>query len=282
MLPLQGQLDSRKGAFRNFLRKTIPAEIESKVRKAASKGRLNIQGELRQLKDAHWKTLQAAVRKEGTFHGRRHINLPNDFALQFESPVAEVWSLEILKDIRVETRDFADYECSEVTRVLNWAHTQGEKKSTRLLEALVEKANQRRQQVNAVGKEAVNELRNKIRIDLIKKIEPHIRRKCQKFVQNNQHVGIGVKDRMLALFDELKDEVVEAAEGPATVLLVEKFEEVEKEILSAFGENFAPLQDAADALLQRKGKNIQQDDDQIAAAIEAALLNIPKTLESVA
>ena len=282
LLPLQSQLDSRKGAFRNFLRKTIPTEIESKVRKAASKARQNIQGELRQLRDAHWKTLQAAVRKEGTFHGKRHINLPNDFALQFESPVAEVWSLEILKDLRVETRSFADYECSTVTSVLDWARTLGEKKSTRLLEALVEKANQRRQQVNAVGKEAVNELRNKIRTELIKKIEPHIRRKCQKFVQNNQHVGSGVKNRMLDLFDELKDEVVEAAEGPATELLVEKFKEVEKEILSAFGENFAPLQDAADALLQRKGKNIQQDDVQIAVAIEAALSNMPRTLESVA
>lgn len=136
--------------------------------------------------------------------------------------------------------------------------------------------------MNAVGKEAVNELRNKIRTELIKKIEPHIRRKCQKFVQNNQHIGSGVKNRMLALFDELKDEVVEAAEGPATELLVEKFKEVEKEILSAFGENFAPLKDAADALLQRKGKNIQQDDVQSAVAIEAALSNMPRTLESVA
>ena len=136
--------------------------------------------------------------------------------------------------------------------------------------------------MNAVGKEAVDELRKKIRTELFNKIEPHIRRRCQKFVQDKQHEGSGVKNRMLQLFDDLKDEVVAAAEGPATELLVEKFKEVEKEILLAFGENFEPLKKGAAALLQRKGKNIQQDDIQIAVAIEAALSNMPRTLESVA
>jgi GTP-binding protein EngB required for normal cell division len=282
LLPRQRELDSRKGAFRNFLRETIPTQIESKVREASTKARQDIQSDLRKLKDAHWKTLQAAVRKEGTFNGKRYINLPNDFALRFESPVAEVWSMKILRELRSATREFADYECSEVKSVSDWARKQGEKKSTRLLDALVGQAEQRSQQMNAVGKEAVDELRNKIRKELIKKIEPHIRRKCQKFVQDKQHVGSGVKNRMLELFDELKVEVVAAAAGPATELLVEKFKEVEKEILSAFGVNFEPLKEAADALLQRKDKDIQRDDVQIAVSIEAALSNMPRTLESVA
>src|SRR3954447_26950039 len=116
---------------------------------------------MNKLHGAHWKTLQAAVRREGTFYGSRHINLPHDFALRFEEPVAEVWSREILVEVRRETREFAEYQSSAVTQVLNWARRQGVRTSTRLLEALVEAVKQHRQQVNAVGKEAVDELRDK-------------------------------------------------------------------------------------------------------------------------
>jgi hypothetical protein len=272
MAPLQREFDTRRGGFRNFLRKTIPTQIQARVETASNKTRKDIQGYLRKLRDAHWKTLQAAVRKEGTFYGARHINLPHDFALRFEEPVAEVWSREILVDVRRETREFAEYQSGAVTQVLDWARGQGIRVSTRLLEALVEAVKQHRQQVNAVGKEAVDDLRDKVREELIKKIEPHIRRKCQKFVTDKKDFGTGVKDRMLTLFDELGEEVVAAAAVPAVNLLVDKFKEVDKEILAAFGEHSDPLGEAADALIQRQEKSLQSEDGQLAIAIDSALV----------
>lgn len=275
MAPLQREFDTRRGGFRSFLRKTIPAQIEARVQTASSKASKDIQSYLGKLRDAHWKTLQAAVRKEGTFYGSRHINLPNDFALRFEAPVAEVWSREILVDIRRETREFSDYQSGAVTEVLDWARGQGIRVSTQLLEALVEVVKQNRQQVNAVGKEAVDELRDQVRRELIKKIEGPIRRKCQKFVADQKDHGIGVKSRILELFEQLAEEVVDAAAVPAVGLLVEKFKEVDKEILAAFGGHNEPLGEAADALIQRQERNVQRKDDQLGVAIESALAALP-------
>jgi len=275
MAPHQREFDTRRGEFRAFLRKTMPAKIEGKVASASETARKAIYGDLSKLQDAHWKTLQAAVRREGTFYGSRHINLPHDFALRFEEPVAEVWSRDILAAVRRETRAFADYESSAVTQVLEWSREQGIRVSTRLLEALVTAVKERRQQVNAVGRDAVDDLRDKVRAELIKEIEAPIRSKCRKFVADNQHFGTGVKDRILQLFSVLAGEVVTVAAGRASAVLVERFKEVDQEILAAFREHGDPLKEAAEALIQRQEKNAQREDAQLAKAIEAALAAMP-------
>ncbi len=277
--PLQREFDTRRGGFRNFLRQTIPTQIEARVQKASDKARKDIQSDLKKLRGAHWKTLQAAVRKEGTFYGSRHINLPHDFALRFEEPVAEVWSREILVDVRRETREFAAYQSRVVTQVLEWAKPQGINVSTRLLEALVESVSQHQQQVNAVGKEAVDDLRDKVRSELIKKIEVHIRTRCKRFVADQKDFRTGVRSRILELFEELGDEVVAAALIPAVCLLTEKFKEVDKEILAAFREHSDPLDEAADALVQRQEKSLQHEaakDGKLLIAIDAALRATPE------
>lgn len=273
--PLQREFDNRKGGFRNFLRETVPANIQARVESASTEAKKGIRRDLRALQDAHWKTLQAAVRKEGTFYGRRHINLPHDFALRFESPVAEVWGREILTDVRKKTREFADYESGAVSGVLNWARRGGVRTSTKLLEALLEDVKQRRQHVNAVGKEAIEELRDKVRSEMIKKIEGPIRRKCKKFVEDEKDFGRGVKARILELFDELAEFVVEAAAEPARELLVQRFKEVDKEILEAFGEHTNPIDEARDALLQRREAALRKNDEALSRLIESAEAETP-------
>lgn len=277
--PLQREFDTRRGGFRNFLRKTIPTLIQSKVDEASQKARKSIMSDLKKLEDAKWNTLRAAVRKEGVFDGSRQINLPHDFALRFEEPVAEVWSRQILVEIRRETKAFAEYQADAVTKVLDWARQQGIRRSTRLLEALVESVKQHRQQVNAVGKEAVDELRSKVRTELIKRIEDPIRRKCRRFVNDQKDVGTGVKSRILSLFEQLAEEVIESAAAPAVELLVTRFKEVDKEILAAFGDHSEPLTEAAEALIQRQEKRLEAEDPQVvwlAEAIETALADAPQ------
>jgi hypothetical protein len=122
------------------------------------------------------------------------------------------------------------------------------------------------------------ELRDKVRAELIKKIEDPIRRKCQKFVADQQDSGTGVRLRILDLFDELGEEVVEAAAAPAISLLVERFHEVDKEILAAFGEHSEPLTEATEALIQRHENHTGQKDEQavqLALSIEAAVAAMP-------
>jgi hypothetical protein len=163
--------------------------------------------------------------------------------------------------------------------VLEWAREQGIRRTTRLLEALVDSVKQHRQKVNAVGKEAVDDLRQNVVAELIKKIEAPIRRKCQAFVKAELDVGTGVRDRILELFDQLADDVVEAASTPAISLLVERFKEVDKEILTAFGDHSEPLNEAAEALIQRQEKKMKTEDtqaDKLSAAIEVALVETSK------
>src|SRR5207244_1424856 len=99
---------SRQGAFREFLKNTIPQRIEALVKEASRKAEKDIDLYLASLRYAHWSTLRAAVRRGGTFHGSRHIDLPNDFALRFEEPIAEVWGKAILKEVRSKTKEFGD------------------------------------------------------------------------------------------------------------------------------------------------------------------------------
>jgi len=239
----------------------------------------------RNIREAHWKTLQAAVRREGAYSGSKHINLPKDFSLKFEGPVAEVWSRGILAEVRKETREFATYQSGSVNLILDWSRGQGFRVSTRLLEALVEAVDQHRQQVNAVGKEAVDELREQVRNELGEHILANIRRKCKKFVDGKNDAGTGVKSRIVDLFEELADDVVKAAEEPAIKLLVERFRQVEREVNAAFGEHSDPLNEAADALIQRQEKRADKIDAQaieLKKHIAAALAGIPEDVASPA
>lgn len=276
LAPLRREFDTRRGGFRAFLRKTIPAKIEAKVELGSSQAQKSIRKYLNKLRDAHWKTLQASVRREGTFYGRLHINLPKDFSLTFEEPIAEVWSRELLVEIRKETKEFADYQADVINQVLDWARQNGTRVSLRLLEALVGEVKERRQQLNAVGREAVEELRDKVREQLIKTIEGPIRRKCKKFVNDQKDAGSGVKIRILNLFDQLAEDVVAAAAEPAATLLTERFKEVEGEILKAFRDHSDPLEEAAEVLLQKKEKDAWRIDGNLKKAVSEACQKMPQ------
>jgi hypothetical protein len=279
--PRQREFDTRRGAFRAYLRQTIPAQIDAKVSNASVIAQKEIRSYLNSLRYAHWGTLRAAVRRSGSFFGARHIQLPHDFALKFEEPVAQVWSTAILQSLRRETASFSSYQADMLSEVLAWAKSSGIKVTTKLLEALVEDVQQQKQRLNAVGKEAVEELRATVRAQLLQKIEGPIRKRCEKFVEDGDDIGPGVKDRILNLFDELAEDAVVTAKTPAIELLTGRFKEVEKEIVAAFKEHSNPLEEAADALLQRFDRQLQNSGRKAAETLPrllAAVAAIPDEL----
>lgn len=234
---LKQEFDNRKGFFRAFITSEILTQIKLVVTEASVNARKEVYAFLSGLKIAHWNTLRAAVRKGGTHHGARHINLPRDFALRFEEPIAEKWGKTLLCEIRKRTKDYADDSVKHVERILDWAKQQGAKVKTDSLEAQVALLKADAQKINAVGTEAVDELREEVKNSLIKKIENPIRKRCESFVEKNQHIGSGVKQRILALFSELADETIEAATEPAIELLTNRFRRVEKQIRKLFDEH---------------------------------------------
>ena len=246
------EYDTRRGQFRAYLKQTMPEKIRSKVSAAADTARKEIEAYLENhIGQAHWKTLQATVNRGGSYNGKRVIKLHQDLALRFEEPVAEVWSRTLLSDVRKETRDFANYQVQVIEEVVRWAKTRNIRVPTKLIEALAKDIDAHRRGVDTVGKEAIEELKSAVNARLSKRIEGPIRRKCNKFVLDRQNEGPGIKRRIEDLFKGLAEETVQSASEPTIDLLVELFQDVEKQIVHQFKTHEDPIQEAEEILVQR-------------------------------
>lgn len=265
--PLRKEFNVRRGAFREFLKSTLPVRIEQLVASARAVSNKEILKYLRTLEDARWNTLRAAVRREGTFHGAQHINLPVDFALHFEEPIAQVWGKSILTEIRSRTKEFADDCVALVDQVVEWAKGQGARVQTQLVLAQRDEIKSDAKKLEAVGREMVNELREEVKIHLIREIEGPIRKRCRDFMRRNEDVGAGVKGRILGLFRELAEEATEAAAGPAIQILTTRFRAVEQEILAVFQQYQDPLTSAAEAIVASHETRLKRSDAQRRKAI---------------
>jgi GTP-binding protein EngB required for normal cell division len=271
---LRLEFSNRQGAFREFLKSTLPIQIAKVVTEASVKARKEVYAYMQDLRFAHWKTLQAAVRRGGTFYGSRHIDLPRDFALRFEEPIAEVWGKTLLREIRKRTKEYAEDSVAQVERILTWAKAQGAKAKTTILEAQVEVIKTDAQKLNAVGKEAVEELREEVKNGLIKKIETPIRRKCKSFVDAHSDEGAGVKGRILDLFGELADVTIEAATEPAIELLTDRFRQVDEQIRAVFDEHQEyndPITSASNAIVTSHEDKLRRSDKKKREAVLSTL-----------
>jgi len=257
--PLRAELQNRKGAYRQFLRGTVPEIIEQLVEKAKARATGDLDAYLDTLQNYHWKTLQATVRHGGIFLGSRVVNLPRDFALRFEEPIAEVWGKDLLQRIRAETKLFAEAVAAILELVVDWAHKQGDPVKIDALEALVEVVRVDAERAGSVGKEAVDAMRDRIKNELPREIEEPIRKHCQEFVLSNKHVGTGTKDRTMVLFRRLSRDTVTLAAGIAKHLLGDRCGEVEKEILAVFHNHEGMLDGAVDAIASSEAARLAKD-----------------------
>ena len=277
---LRARFSNRQGAYREFLKSTLPTLISKNVTEASVKAREEVYAYMQDMQFYHWNTLKAAVVRGGTYAGAKHIDLPKDIALRFEEPIAETWGNALLKEIRRRTKEFAEDSVALVEEILVWAKQQGAKVKTTLLEAEVDLIREDAKQLNAVGKEAVNELRQKVQTGLVNKILPKIRRKCDEFVKEGEHIGPGVKDRILRLFRKLSNDAVDSATEPAIDLLTEKFHEVEREILGVFKEHKEhndPIEAAVNAIVASHEQRIERGDRKKKQAVLEGLDSIAKS-----
>lgn len=260
--PLREEFRARQGGYRTFLKESLPQNIEKVVLEASLTANKAVRAYLRKLRDAHWKTLQAAVKREGTYYGARHIDLPADFSQAFEDPVAEAWSKTILTELRKRTNEFSKDCLTFVDQVVEWARSKGGRVQPRLIEAQRDAIAADTKHLATVGKTAVNDLRDRVKSELFNAIEGPIRKRCRKFVDDNSHVGTGVRNRILDLFDQLADTAIEAARAPAVKVLLENYQVVEQEILDAWKNHNDPLKAAADAIAASHEDSVKRSDAQ--------------------
>ncbi len=260
--PKRRDLLSRQGAFREFLKETVPVEIERLVEKASRDAEEAIRQYLRSLGDVHWATLRATVRRGGAFVGSRHIDIPVEFSLRFEEPVALAWSKGVLAKLRKRTSELGSDYIEHVEEVAKWADQQGKRVAPKVVEALRDQMKSDMKQLAEVGKEAVSELRDKVRGDLLNKIQPVIRRRCQRFVDDMQDRGSGTKRRILDFFDDLVPAVTNSAREAATSILRDNYLEVEQEVRKALRMYEHPLEKARDAIVASHEQRIRRSDAQ--------------------
>lgn len=265
LAPKQSELEVRQGAFREFLRESLPAQIDARVGEASMQGKDEITRYLRNLGDLHWSTLRATVRKGGAHVSSKgqHIDLPNQLALRFEEPVAVVWSKHVLSALRRRTKELGEDYVAMVGEVVHWARGQEARVKPRVVEALHHSLDLQTKELSSVGKDAVDELKSKVRTELYAKLVRRVRHRCEQFVEKQQDKGSGVKQRILALFhEELAASVVEEARPVAAKVLLENYSEVQQEIGQRFAAYRNPLEAARDGIVQSHEDGVRRSDAQ--------------------
>lgn len=280
--PLQRELETRNGAFREFLRNGTKAEIKTHVAGATESAQKDIGRYLRKLDDLHWATLRATVRRGGV-HERGsdslRIDLPTQLAHRFEDPVAIVWSKEILATIRTRTRELGDDYVALVGDVVGWAREREARVPARVVEALHEQLKAQTRGLATVGREAVDDLKKRVQQELHKKLDEKIRELCAEFVRKRRDQGEGTKARILDLLKtELPADIAEAGRAVVTRVLLANYGDVEKEIGDRLAEYSNPLEQARDALVRSHEDGVRRSDAQkrrrvldAAAEIRAAM-----------
>lgn len=285
MKPRREELLRRQGAFFEFLNRGVSQQISHMVSIARDQSSRAIDKYMRHLGTAHWATLRASVKRGGAYSGARDIDLPKEFALRFEEPIADAWSKEILRNLRAHTREYGKDCLTLALELTNWAeqqrgrvHSKEAKKQYGSLETNAKK-------LEEVGKESAREMRDEVRARLVPLIEKRIRQACADFVSRNRHVGPGVKQRILDLYNELAQEAAAIAEEPAKDLLQRVYREAKKDIMVASTDFQDPLTPIANAIVATDEQEIMRADaskrQEVLAKSRAVLLELPAISEEL-
>jgi GTP-binding protein EngB required for normal cell division len=263
--PRKIEVAARGGAFREYLDTTFSVEISRYVLEARLSAQIEVNKYLSEMRQTHWGTLKATVVRGGAFvssKGRR-VDLAGDIAQRFQEPMAAVWSRKLLTSIRKRTRDYATALQSVVEEVCVWADQQAETEiQKQTLERQRTLMKTRVALLSEVGNDAVDDLKDTIKRELMKCIEPAIRKRCETFRDRGDAYGPGVKQRILELFDELASSSVTAAAEPAEKLLQRRFGAVRDEINASLDSWGDPLQETADAIVEREEQRRLRSDAQ--------------------
>jgi GTP-binding protein EngB required for normal cell division len=261
--PKRKEYDRRVGAFREFLDQTVQAKIETLVLEARGVAETEVNSYLWSLQNAHWATLRAAVRRGGCFYGSRAINLPDDIANYFQEPMAAVWGQKLLRDIRKRTSDLSTDIAAMVEEICVWANENGGAQvNKQLLESQKTRISGQAAQMKQVGKEAVDELRELVKATLMEVIRKPIKAACEKFVNDGDDIGPGVKYRIIALFRTLANQATMSAQKPAIAILQKNFVQVRGEIHAAFEQWGDPIQETAGLIVERHEERVKRSDAQ--------------------
>lgn len=276
--PWREELANRQGGFREYLQAVMAEKISALVAEAREAAEEEIAQYLRGLQGCHWATLRAAVRRGGTYYGSRQIDLPTDIGDRFQEPMAGVWGMRLLRDIRKRTGLYASDCVTHVGRVCSWARQQGSRVNPAILDRQEQRISDQAALLKQVGKEASDELRAVVRSELQRAISGPIRKRCEQFIESGEDIGSGVKFRILSLFNELARESSKAAEVPARRILEKRFEEVRVQIDAAFADWSDPIAETVDAIASSNSQRLRRADQKRRVQVATELAEVQRAM----
>jgi hypothetical protein len=199
------------------------------------------------------------------------------FSQMFVEPIAEVWGVQLLQEIRKRTRIFTDDCIAQLETLVEWCRAQGARVKPQLLEKHVASIKADTKQVNLVGKEAIASLREDVKNRLKSAIEKPVKRRCQEFIRKGDHIGPGVKYRILEMFDDLADTTTTDAKKVAIEILTQGFQIVDKELKDVTKSFEHPLEPAIDAIVAAHEDRLKRSDAQKRHAVLKAVEEIIRT-----
>lgn len=222
----RARLDEARRRYREHLSHGVPKKIDWLMEAARENARQSFRGYLEQRfgRGEHWKTLQSVVRKGGRHRGvNGAYDLPGEFALRYEVPIAEAWSGQILSGFRDETRRFAKVALDAVHSAMRVVSSNFALEDSRVLADVRSEVVRDVEQIDSLGAELIDELRRRVKDEILPVLEAEIERGCQAFVERGLAEGAGVKSRVLGLLPELADAAASAVVGPGAMLLKGSF-----------------------------------------------------------
>ena len=161
------------------------------------------------------------------------------------------------------TRELGDDYVQLVGQVVEWTRGQGTRVQPKLVEAIHQDLTGDVKELSNVGKEAIDDLREKVKTQLYDHVCERVRKKCVAFVEDRRDVGTGVKSRIVDfLFDELLDAIIEGAKPTAKKVLSGNYEVVQKEITTLFEKLDNPLERAANGIVDSEKARLRRSDAQ--------------------
>lgn len=247
-------LNLRQGAYREYLRNTAPVMVENEVQKATTRGENRIREYLRKVEVGRWHhgTLRAAVRRGGTYAGRRKVAFPSDFTERLEEEIALVWSSYVLAGLRRETQNYQGLYIANAEKIAGWARNAGAQARPEEVERLQRQIAGDAQSLVSVGDVAVDDLRQKILCALRQSITAAIEKHCEDFIDQGKLVGWGMKDRILTLLhDTLVPGAVAAARDCASQLLKNELNAASEKITHTLRRLLDPVEESRKIILGR-------------------------------
>lgn len=246
--PAVTELAPRLGALREHLRGTIPQKIEAEVQRSVTEADTGVRDYFHSLQKLPWSTLRGTIRRGGTWVRSRSIDLPNELALRFEAPLTFAWSRGVVKPLRKAVQEFARDIGRLLHKVIVWAREQSGLDAAQITrfhqEAEVEVAS-----MVTRGDNAAADLTKLAKHQLHAGIQNEIRAACERFVDDRQDVGVGVKNRMIHFLDEMIPRISQVARDTATRFFRESYDSVLVHVTDGFKRFDDPLGYASTLLL---------------------------------